>query len=62
MRKYHFDLESIELSEKILQQYDCVLLATDHKKFDYELILKHSHLIVDSSGKYRAAQDRVFKA
>ena len=62
MRRYHFNLESVELSEKTLLQFDCVLLATDHDKFDYELIMKHSRLIVDSRGKFRVAQDHVFKA
>ena len=62
MRQYHFDLESVELCNTTLPQYDCVLLATDHDDFDYELIIMHSHLIVDSRGKFRTAQNHVFKA
>ena len=28
-------------------KYDCVIIITDHSKFNYELIKKHSRFIVD---------------
>jgi UDP-N-acetyl-D-glucosamine dehydrogenase len=42
--------------------YDCVLLATDHDDFDYELIRKHSKLIVDTRGRYRERGDNIVSA
>ena len=62
MRKYAFDLNSVELSENSIAQYDCMVLATDHKIFDYGLIEQHSKLLVDTRGKFREANDKVFKA
>lgn len=62
MRKHRFDLESVSLSAEQLAQVDCVLLATDHAKFDYEFIKKHSKLIVDSRGVYLEAAAHIVKA
>ena len=62
IRGHHFDLASVLLSSETLTQYDCVLLATDHDKFDYNLIKKHSKLIVDSRGRYLAAADHIVRA
>ncbi|MDC7711763.1 nucleotide sugar dehydrogenase [Vogesella indigofera] len=62
MREHHFELSSVPLSAETLAAYDCILLATDHDRFDYELISKHSDLIVDSRGKYLQAAANVVKA
>jgi UDP-N-acetyl-D-glucosamine dehydrogenase len=62
MRKHHFDLASVQLSADELARYDCVLLATDHDEFDYELIQSSSSLIVDSRGRYLGAYKNVVKA
>lgn len=53
MREHEFDLKSIYLSSETLKKYDCVVLATDHDKFDYDLIIKNATLVVDTRGKYR---------
>src|SRR6185436_18372977 len=50
MREHRFDLKSVTLTPKAIASYDCVLLATDHARFDYGLIRKHAKLIVDSRG------------
>jgi len=52
MRDYRFDLVSVNLTADCLKRYDGVLLATDHDLFDYELIEKHSNLIIDTRGRY----------
>ena len=62
MREHHFELSSVPLSAETLAAYDCILLATDHDRFDYELISKHSDLIVDSRGKYLQPAANVIKA
>lgn len=51
-REHHFDLSSVDLTPDILKSYDCVLLASDHDRFDYEMIKAHSLLIVDTRGRY----------
>jgi len=62
MRKYKFDLTSITLSREIIASYDCILLATDHDKFDYELIKDAAKLIVDTRGRYQAVAKHIVKA
>ncbi len=52
IRKCHFDLSSVELTPETLAQYDCVLLATDHDRFDYDMIGRHARLIVDTRGRF----------
>jgi len=42
------DMSSTELSPKFLASQDCVVIATDHSAYDYEFIVKHSPLIVDT--------------
>lgn len=62
MRGHTFDLNSVELTPANLASYDCVLLATDHAKFDYALIQAQSRLIIDSRGKYLEPYKNVVKA
>jgi UDP-N-acetyl-D-glucosamine dehydrogenase len=62
MRKHYFDLSSITLTRENLAACDCVVLATDHDRFDYELIRAHAPLIVDSRGKYLIREDHIVKA
>ncbi len=47
----HFDvldLSSQELTPDYLKSLDCTLIATDHSAFDWDLIVKHSALVVDT--------------
>lgn len=62
MREHHFELSSVELTAENLSTYECVLLATDHDRFDYDLIKKNSKLIVDSRGRYLVASNHIVKA
>jgi UDP-N-acetyl-D-glucosamine dehydrogenase len=62
LREHNFDLASVELTPSVLESFDVVLLATDHDKFDYELIRRHAKLIVDTRGVYRGSDPRIVKA
>lgn len=62
MRNYSFDLHSVEINPEKLSQFDCVLIATDHDIFDYEMIQKNSQLIVDTRGRYRDYYQNIIKA
>jgi len=62
MRDHLFNLESVELTPHSLAAYDCVLLATDHDKFDYSSIKNSAQLIVDCRGRYNAADQNVVRA
>ncbi len=44
---------------------DCVLIATDHSAFDYEFIVEHSKLVVDTRNAtlgIDAPKGRIWKA
>lgn len=58
-------LSSVELTPDSLAEQDCVLIATDHTQFDYELIAKHAPLIVDTRNalsQVEVAPGKVWKA
>lgn len=57
-REHHFNLSSVDLNVANIGQFDCLLLATDHDRFDYDLITKAS-LVVDSRGRLPAATNVV---
>lgn len=62
MRKHSFDLSSVNLTPETLGDFDAVILATDHDRFDYELIVSYSNIVVDTRGKYRGRNTNVIKA
>lgn len=62
MRRHYYDLQSRDITPEILAEMDCVLLATDHDAFDYEMIQKNSQLIIDCRGRYRGSFSNVVKA
>lgn len=62
MREHYFDLSSTPITPESLAEYDCILLATDHDKFDYNLIRECSRLIVDCRGRYKHAAKNIIKA
>ncbi|AKH63206.1 MULTISPECIES: nucleotide sugar dehydrogenase [Photorhabdus] len=62
MREHHFNLISQPITEKNLKEFDCVILATDHDKFNYEFIINNAKLVVDTRGKYSPNHQNVIKA
>ena len=62
LREHTFELASVALTPQALAKYDCVLLATDHARFDYDMIRKYARLIVDSRGKYLEPAPNIVKA
>src|SRR5271163_1642426 len=54
MRHYDFSsMKSVELTPQNLANYDCVLIATDHTKYDYDAIVKNAKLVVDTRNATR---------
>ena len=47
-RGRHYNLNMTCTSLEKLEQYDCVLIMTDHSDYDYADIVKRSQLVVDS--------------
>ena len=47
-RRHRFDLDSKPLTPELLSSVDCVLIATDHTQYDWETIVRHARLVVDT--------------
>ena len=57
MRAHNLPLmESCELTAEYLAEQDCVLIATAHSAYDFEFIVEHSSLIVDTRNATRNVQ------
>lgn len=64
-RQYSFRKKSIELTEENIKSYNCVVVVTDHDKFNKELILKNAKLIVDTRNMFRVDKlkdGKIYKA
>jgi UDP-N-acetyl-D-glucosamine dehydrogenase len=48
VRKYHFEMKSIPLTPTNIKKYDVVLISTDHTCYDYQKIVTHAKLVVDT--------------
>ncbi len=42
------ELASRELTAEFLAAQDCVLIATDHSAYDYDFIVRHSSMVLDT--------------
>lgn len=57
-------LESVELTPQALAGADCVLILTDHSRIDYEKVVEHARLVVDTRNATKNVQkmrDKIFK-
>jgi UDP-N-acetyl-D-glucosamine dehydrogenase len=48
MRHHRIRLDSQPLTEDFLARQDCVVIVTDHSAYDYEFVVRHSRLVVDT--------------
>ncbi len=48
MRSYDLKMSSVPVTKKGLKRYDCVIIATDHSTYDYELIVENAKCVVDT--------------
>jgi UDP-N-acetyl-D-glucosamine dehydrogenase len=66
MRNYEFSATaSQELTPEYLENQDCVLIATDHSAYDYDHIVRHSRLVLDTRNATAAVtegRDRIRRA
>jgi UDP-N-acetyl-D-glucosamine dehydrogenase len=58
-------MHSIELSPTNLKNYDCVLIATHHSAYDWQMIADNAKLIVDTRNAtkdVKGKRDHIVKA
>ena len=53
MRHHDLHMKSVELSPASLKTYDCVLVATHHQAYDWQMIADNAKLVVDTRGALR---------
>ena len=66
MRHYQVPrLASESLTSDYLATQDCILIATDHSAYDWEMVVRYARLVVDTRNATRNVQegrDRIFQA
>ena len=59
------EMVSTELTAEFLADQDCVLIATDHSAYDYDFIVRHAPLVIDTrnaTAKVSQGRDKIRKA
>jgi len=66
MRAYDFShMRSVELTEQSLAQFDLVLIATDHTTVNYQWVVDHARIVVDTRNATRTVtkgKEKVYRA
>ena len=47
-REHDLKMRSKPLSESMIRSYDAVVIATDHSAYDYDWIVRHAKLVIDT--------------
>jgi UDP-N-acetyl-D-glucosamine dehydrogenase len=55
------DISAIEVKRGVFKQYDCVVVVTDHKTFDYDAMVAEADLIVDTRNAIKGKHANVFR-
>lgn len=55
--KYGEKVSSVELKYSRLSEYDCIILITNHKAYDSNMVVKNSKLIVDTRNAFKEFDD-----
>ena len=56
-----YDIKAVDMTRGNIGRYDCVVIVTDHKAFDYDALLEEADLIVDTRNAIKQAHPNVFK-
>ncbi|MEK7849348.1 MAG: nucleotide sugar dehydrogenase [Candidatus Omnitrophota bacterium] len=54
-------MKSIKLTPELLKKSDCVVIITDHAKYDYPWIVQHANLVLDTRNAIKAKSAKVVK-
>jgi UDP-N-acetyl-D-glucosamine dehydrogenase len=50
--------KSIELNEKTISDADLVIITTDHSDYDYDFVVKHAKVVLDTRNAAKAVVNR----
>jgi UDP-N-acetyl-D-glucosamine dehydrogenase len=65
VRKYRYEMKSVPLTPANLKKYDVVLISTDHSSYDYQKIVTHAKLVIDTRNATKEVSqfhNKIFKA
>jgi len=65
LRKYDFDFQSVELTPRFLKSMDCAVIVTNHSIYDFDFIVRHSKLVIDTRNATRdvkTGRSKIIKA
>ena len=55
------DVKAVALARGSIAQYDCVVIVTDHKSFDYDAIVAEADIVVDTRNAIKKRHAHVFR-
>ena len=56
-----YDVKAVDMTRGQISQYDCVVIVTDHKAFDYKALVEEADVIVDTRNAIKGSHPNVFK-
>jgi UDP-N-acetyl-D-glucosamine dehydrogenase len=56
------NMKSVKLDQDTLKKYDAVIITTGHTAYDYDWIVKHAHLVVDTRNAIKRKRKNVVRA
>jgi len=62
IRRRAFDLTSVDPTPEKIAEYDVLLLATNHSRFDYKMFKEKARLIIDTRGVYTDHAENIIRA
>jgi UDP-N-acetyl-D-glucosamine dehydrogenase len=65
MRHHDLQMKSVELTPENLKSYDCILVATHHQAYDWQMVADNAKLIVDTRNALNGVtgkRDHIVKA
>ena len=56
-----YDLHAVDITRGHIAQYDCVVIITDHRAFDYQALVTEADLIVDTRNAIKERHPHIFR-
>jgi UDP-N-acetyl-D-glucosamine dehydrogenase len=56
-----YDISAVDFTRGQIAQYDCVVIVTDHKAFDYQALVEEADLVVDTRNAIKTRHPHVFR-
>jgi UDP-N-acetyl-D-glucosamine dehydrogenase len=56
-----YDIHAVDMTRGNIKQYDCVVIVTDHKAFDYQALVEEADVIVDTRNAIKERHPHVFR-